>query len=422
MIRNHVGGTRRRQEGVFVMLSFAGYEFPQLMTVNLGQITAADPYFDSAGFLSFAQGAYWKIHHATASGDLDSARGLLTDAMFQQLEASRSKATWSSPIQSVAQAAITSVSHDSTSDTVTVRIGATSAAKKKNQLVEDWTFQRPATNQAGATSAPTVTQCPSCGAPVSTDEHGNCRYCHVPIKGVVGDWRLVATTVPSIPKSTSSGCGVSGFVIFIVLVTVVLPLAITGVVLYEVNKTTDQAFNSFNTGFPIQPSSTTARASTTSAPTSTTSAATASPDLNGTLNLSGGLSGTLSPDTLTTPDGVVGSCSARAANVKSIDFTSDGDNDDDGVRQQLVVTAALPDGSQGPGTYQNAKVNVVLNETALPGATNATPEANTWSSGSGSTATVTLSSTDSGSVTFSGLVPTDPKWKDLDGTLSFTCS
>jgi hypothetical protein len=415
------------------MLAFGGYEFPGLMTINLGQITAADPYFDSAGFLSFAQGAYWKIHQATASGDLESARSLLSDAMFQQLESTRSQPGWSNPIQSVAQAAITNVGHDGMSDTVTVRIGATSTAKKKNQLVEDWTFQRPAANRAGATSAPTVTQCPSCGAPVSTDEHGNCRYCHVPIKGVVGDWRLVATTVPSVPKSTSSrGCGMSSFVIFIVLVTVVVPLAITGVVLWEVNKTTDQAFNSFNTGFPFASSTTTTSGNGAGGAGGAGGGAGASSGadpgipsltgLNGTLNLTGGISGTLSPDNLSTPDGIIGPCTSRASSVKSINFISDTDDDDNGVHQQLIVTAALPDGSQGPGTYPNAKINVVLNETALPGSSNAAPEANTWASGTGSTATVTVSPNDSGSVSFSGLVPTDPKWKKLDGNLTFTCS
>src|SRR5215470_3697293 len=154
------------------MLLFGGYEFPQPMMVSLGQITAADPSFDSAGFLSFAQGAYWKIHGATASGDLGPIRNLVNEPMWQQLHAAKGEPLWVTPIQSLEQAAIVNVARDGSYDTVTVRIGARSAAKKKNELVEDWTFQRPAASW-GATSAP-PTECPSCGAPLSTDENGTC--------------------------------------------------------------------------------------------------------------------------------------------------------------------------------------------------------------------------------------------------------
>src|SRR5690349_14597974 len=187
------------------MFLFGGYEFPQLMTINLGQITAADPHFDSAGFLSFAQGAYWKIHQAAAAGDLDPVRNMLSESMLMQLQSSMGTPQWRTPIQSLAQASIMNVAHDATYDTVTVRIGATSTAKKKSSVVEDWTFRRPATNTPGVPSAPAPipTQCPGCGAPISTDENGACRYCGVPIKGVVGDWRLVSTTTPKVPKRSS---------------------------------------------------------------------------------------------------------------------------------------------------------------------------------------------------------------------------
>jgi hypothetical protein len=388
------------------MLLFGGYEFPQPMMVSLGQITAADPSFDSAGFLSFAQGAYWKIHGASASGDLGPIRNLVNEPMWQQLHAAKAEPLWATPIQSLEQAAIVSVARDASYDTVTVRVGARSAAKKKNELVEDWTFQRPAASWGGATSAPPATECPSCGAPLSTDENGTCHYCHVPIKGVAGDWRLIATSIPTVKKDTSgNGCGWSGFVIFLVLVTVVVPLAITGIVLYEVNKTTDQAFNSFG-GNPL--------VSTTKVPNQGS--------LDGTLTLNGGINGTMTPDVLATPDGDSGSCASRATKVKSVTFNADLTDTTNGVRQKFIVTVALPEGSVGAGTYQGNNVNVVLHQTPLSGSSKGAAEDNTWSTGAGATSTVTVAGNDSGTVTFDDLVPTDPQWKALSGTMTFTCS
>src|SRR5262249_38379444 len=121
------------------MFQFGGYDFPQAMMVNLGQITAADPYFDSTGFLSFAQGAYFQIHQATAAGDLQPVRNLVNEPMWQELHAARTDPRWSTPLQSLEQAAITNVAHDGHYDTVTVRIGSRTTAKKHNELVEDWT-------------------------------------------------------------------------------------------------------------------------------------------------------------------------------------------------------------------------------------------------------------------------------------------
>jgi hypothetical protein len=392
------------------MFQFGGYDFPQLMMLNLGQITAADPFFDSAGFLSFAQGAYWKIHQATAAGDLDPVRNMLSEPMLMQLQRSSGQPIWRDAIQSLEQASILNVAHDASFDTVTVRVGSRSTAKKRNDLVEDWTFQRPAASWGASSSAPPVTQCPSCGAPVSTDEHGNCRYCNVPIKGVVGDWRLVSTNIPTVQKATSGGgCGMSGFVIFIVLVTVVVPLIITAVVLYEVNKTTDSAFSGFNNNFGFPASSTTTRVKGNS--------------LDGSLTFTGGLNGSPDLNVLSTPGGDVGSCASRSANVTGIDATSTADNQGDGLSEQYVVTVAFPEGKKGPGTYTDATVNVVFHETPLAGSTPAsTPANNTWASGQGSTVSATLTGNNSGTVTFSGLLPTDPQWKALGGNMTFTCS
>ena len=71
---------------------------------------------------------------------------------------------------------------------------------------------------------------------------------------------------------------------------------------------------------------------------------------------------------------------------------------------------------------QAANVNVVLHQTPLAGSSKGAAEDNTWSTGAGSTSSVTIAGNDSGTVTFADLVPTDPQWKALSGTMTFTCS
>ncbi len=391
-----------------VQISFGGLTWAGAMAPGVQTITAIDDNFNGAEFLSYAEGAFWRVMKARASGDLSTVRPLLGDAQYHHLTA---MGTTKAPvIASVQHATIYDARHDAAWDTVTVRFAAVTTAKRKNDFVEDWTFQRP----AALGQAPLPQECPSCGAPLALDDNGGCRYCRVVVGGARGGWKLVRTGPPTNAGDPGPvarrgvGAGVAAWVVFMVLMTVVLPLGIW----YAVDQSTGDLFDSVGGSGGGAVMSSSSGEPMVAATAAFTGAITASVD-----------------GTVVTVGATSGPCTARAADLRG--FTLVYAAEDASSSQAITVTMQYPDATKGATTFDLATTpfTVSVAYAAKPDpSTGAAPSAQTWSPGVGTTGTFTLSSDAAGHLVVDGLVPSapagpdDPLGQPLSMVVDLTCS
>jgi predicted lipid-binding transport protein (Tim44 family) len=140
--------------------------------------------------LAFARSIYANVHRATASGAVATIRSVLTAQMRSYLESNPDDHCWGVPIHRIDSVDVVDVRRGQF-EVVTVRI---QAATDGGTVLEDWTFERPASLPGRETNA---TECVFCGAPIALDERGNCTYCQTHLLGVAGDWRLARAVQPS---------------------------------------------------------------------------------------------------------------------------------------------------------------------------------------------------------------------------------
>lgn len=401
-----------------VQISFGGLTWTGGMAPGVSTITAIDSNFNGDEFLSYAQGAFWRVMQAREFGNLGEVRPLVSDSMYSNLQAMGTK---NAPhIETIQYATVYDARHDSSWDTVTVRFAAKTSAKKKNDFVEDWTFQRPAAH--GQAELPT--ECPSCGAPLTLDDNGSCRYCRVSVGGARGGWKLVRTGPPSTGTNAAaagvgprrrSGAGRAwlGFwVIFMILMTVVLPIGIW----YAIDQSTGDVFDAFGTsGQSGDAPGVIAR----SGPGTTAGSATFSGAITGPIDGS-----------VTTVGGTSGSCAARSADVSGFTFLFT-NAEGSAASQTITVAMQYPEGQKGVGTFDLAATpfTVTAAYAANPDpATGGVPSAQTWVPGPFTTATFDLTAEGAGTLEFANFVPTSPAVTDealgqpLSGTVTFTCT
>lgn len=410
-----------------IQITFAGVSWAGAMAPGVTTIHAIDPSFDGDEFLTFAQGAFQRVQDARAAGRLDDVRPLVSETIWPSFKAAQSRKA--PKVVSVEHATIYDAHRDASWDSVTVRFGAKTEGKRNNDLVEDWTFQRPAVT--GHQQLPA--ECPSCGAPLSLDDSGGCRYCRVNVAGVRGGWKLVravpANTAPASGRSSGMSW-VAAFVIFMVLMTVVLPIGIIVVV----TRSTSDAFDSFGLSGsssggingPSVQSRTSEKLQTPTTPTSRKSNKAAA--VTASTTFAGALDAVVSDD-ITTTGATSGACADRAKTVTGLTFSQSARVvDDEGQRDRnLTFAAALPSGTKGAGTYDLAttplQLTASLSQTPLGGAV----QNQSWTAGAGTTATLAIDATDSGTLTVTGLQPTvpkaagDPLGQPLSISVTFTC-
>lgn len=385
-------------------ISFAGMSWTGAMAPGVSSITAIDSSFNGDEFLTYAHDAFLRVQRAKETGNLDEVRPLVSETIWPTFKATLAKK--GPKIASLEHATIYDARRDNAWDSVTVRFAAKTEARKKNDLVEDWTFQRPAVT--GQQQLPH--ECPSCGAPLSLDDNGSCRYCRVHVTGARGGWKLVrAVPPPAAPKVSSGRSWVAAWVIFMVLMTVVLPLGI----MFAVAKSTDDAFDSFGifgsgTSLENGPSAQSGVNEKVGIPSKTGSG------VQGQATFSGGINGSLDGITVTT-GGETGSCASRAPKVTGLTFVLTQN------AKVITVTMALPAGTKGPGTYDLATTPMTINVAGTDGTAS-----QTWGPGPMSTVTFTLGADDSGSLAFANLVPLAGGGGDfakpLSGTVTFACA
>ena len=405
-----------------IQISFAGLSWTGAMAPGVSTITAIDSSFDGDEFLTFAQGTFLRVHEARVAGRIDDIRPVVSETIWPSFRTAMSKKA--PAVRSIEHATIYSANRDAAVDSVTVRFAAKTEARKKNDLVEDWTFQRPAVT--GHQNVPS--ECPSCGAPLTLDENGGCRYCRVNVAGVRGGWKLVRAVPPPTPgRSRSSGARVwlIFWIVFMILMTVVLPIGI----IVAVNRTTSSAFGSFGSnGSPTTLDGPAARSGTNEKVTPQSPKAPVGKGVEGAAAMTGAISGTFAGATATT-GGNVGTCASRAPKVTGLTWSMTNAATDDAGHEIKTQSFALqlPPGTQGPGTYDLVATKAQLSAAA----TRATPAAGgapsqAWTTGPDTTATFQLAGDDSGTLTFTNLKPAfaGADWfgQPLSGTITFTCS
>lgn len=393
---------------------FGGLQWANTGTPGVTLISGVDPTFNAEEFLSFAQGVFLRVAAARAEGRLAEIRPLVTDTMWQQLNATRAK-RWR-PIDQVEHASIVTAQHDAAWDTVTVRFAARATDKKRSEVVEDWTFQR----QAAAGAAEMPHECPSCGAPTSTDDSGSCRYCNVPIAGARGGWHLVRIAEPSQQASSTvsrSAAGWVWFVIIIILVTTVVPIVAVVAIGAKVSDSVGTAFTFPTSTVPTRP------VPSISVPQVSIPALPGT--LKGRATVSGAVNSTIENGTnITLVGGESGSCNARAAQATGLQFVFAGTDSRDGVQKTLSVNASVPAGQRGPGTYDLPATGNSITVTYVADAASAS-QVQTFTAGTGSAVTLVIKPNASGTLTFSGLTPQTPSKtslaQPLSGSVTFSC-
>lgn len=406
-----------------VQISFAGLSWTGAMAPGVSTISAIDASFNADEFLTFAQETFLRIHEARHAGRIDDIRPVVSETIWPSFRSAMMKKA--PAVKSIEYATIYNAHRDASVDSVTVRFAAKTEARKKNDLVEDWTFQRPAVT--GQQSLPV--ECPSCGAPLTLDENGGCRYCRVHVVGVRGGWKLVKAVPPPTPGRSGSGGArlwLIFWIVFMILMTVVLPIGI----ILAVNNTTGEAFDSFGlSGSPTTLNGPAAKSSTNEQVTPGQSPKPAvGKGVEGSAQVSGAINGTFD-GTTTTTGGNVGTCTSRAPKVTGLTYAMVGaETDDSGLElKTLSFTLQLPAGSQGPGSYDLTGTAMQLSAAATRAPTKqGQPPSQAWTAGPDTTATFQLEGDDSGTLTFANLKPAFPTGdtfgQPLSGTITFTCS
>jgi predicted lipid-binding transport protein (Tim44 family) len=193
--------------------AFVGYSSESQLAVaapsvpaGIATLTAADPNFLMETFKGRAKQAFVTLQDAWCKQNLDAGRAFLSPGAYfawsAQLEAlaaeGRRNVMENVDVRGVE---IIGVVHGRVFDDLTVRMSAVAAdfeVDKDNKIVfgdrtvqpftEDWTFQRSigvaTTNKPGTLES----TCPSCGAPVSLTQIGECRYCKAAVTSGKFDW------------------------------------------------------------------------------------------------------------------------------------------------------------------------------------------------------------------------------------------
>jgi predicted lipid-binding transport protein (Tim44 family) len=174
----------------------------------LAAIAAADPGFDPERFLDNFQQLFFQLKAAWQARDAEAGQAYMTAGMY---------ANWSAQIENmtahgihnvlenliISGTAFVTAEHAAELDRITLRVDASAGhfaladatgevvfgSAEPQPLTEYWTFERPSGARTPAPSG-SGPQCQTCGAPVSLDRSGRCRYCKSPVRLAGIDWAV----------------------------------------------------------------------------------------------------------------------------------------------------------------------------------------------------------------------------------------
>jgi len=183
-------------------LGFAAPSIPD----GVAALTAADKDFSLGVFEGRVKTAFLALQDAWCKQNLDAGRAFMSPGAYF---------TWSAQLETMAAEGRRNVMenlsvraiepvrivHGRVFDDLTVRISASAAdfeVDKSDKIVfgdrnvrpfmEDWTFQRSVGVATSNKPGTLENTCPSCGAPVSLTQIGECRYCKAAVTSGKFDW------------------------------------------------------------------------------------------------------------------------------------------------------------------------------------------------------------------------------------------
>jgi len=193
---------------------------------GIASLRAADPSFVLEAFLARVNAAFLALQDAWCKQNLDAGRGFLSPGAYF---------TWRAQLETLASEGRRNVMehlsvqridpvllvHGRVFDDLTVRITASCAdfeIDKDNEIVfgdrtvrsftEDWTFQRSVGVSTSRKPGTLENTCPSCGAPVSLNQIGECRYCRAAVTSGKFDW--VVSRIEQDEEGSSDGGTLQG--------------------------------------------------------------------------------------------------------------------------------------------------------------------------------------------------------------------
>jgi len=192
---------------------FMGYSSESQLAVaapsvaeGIASLRAADPGFSLEAFRARVKQAFMSLQDAWCKQNLDAGRAFLSPGAYftwrAQLEtlAAEGRRNVMDNIEVRSVTAIRVV-HGRVFDDLTVSISAAAAdyeIDRDNKIVfgdrtvrpfsEDWTFQRSVGVATSAKPGTLENTCPSCGAPVTLTQIGECRYCKAAVTSGKFDW------------------------------------------------------------------------------------------------------------------------------------------------------------------------------------------------------------------------------------------
>lgn len=183
-------------------LGFAAPSVPE----GVAALTAADKDFSLGVFEGRVKTAFLALQDAWCKQNLDAGRAFMSPGAYF---------TWSAQLEtmsaegqrnvmenlSVSAVRPVRIIHGRVFDDLTVRISAAAADFDVDQsgkivfgdrsvkpFMEDWTFQRSVGVATSNKPGTLENTCPSCGAPVSLTQIGECRYCKAAVTSGKFDW------------------------------------------------------------------------------------------------------------------------------------------------------------------------------------------------------------------------------------------
>jgi predicted lipid-binding transport protein (Tim44 family) len=185
--------------------SSLGFASPSI-TDGVAALTAADKDFALAVFEGRVKTAFLALQDAWCKQNLDAGRAFMSPGAYfswsSQLETLAAEGR-RNVMENVSVRAVEPVRivHGRVFDDLTVRISAAAADFEVDQsgrivfgdrsvrpFMEDWTFQRSVGVATSNKPGTLENTCPSCGAPVSLTQIGECRYCKAAVTSGKFDW------------------------------------------------------------------------------------------------------------------------------------------------------------------------------------------------------------------------------------------
>ena len=173
---------------------------------GIGTLTSADKDFAMPAFEARVKTAFLALQDAWCNQKLDAGRAFMSPGAYF---------SWSAQLESLASEGRRNVLehlevrsiqpvrviHGRVFDDLTVRISASAADfdvdangkivfgdRSVRPFMEDWTFQRSVGVATSNKPGTLENTCPSCGAPVSLTQLGECRYCKAAVTSGKFDW------------------------------------------------------------------------------------------------------------------------------------------------------------------------------------------------------------------------------------------